>query len=998
MRALIFSILGVGGCLTSTPDFEGSNPEPDLENPVPLKVCDAYEFNGQVYDCDAMDQCTEDDLTYRLACCDCDPVMCNPDPSCPDVPPTGEVTGEAESCMNCHNGSAYNDYAADGLSNPHPFPGADLITCSTCHGGNPEGGGKTTSHVPNPPEIGDDQNLINDPVAYFNFLTLTGADKFDDYTVDGVTYTGLDWLQFRNPGDLRVVGIGRSCGSTGCHADEHATWVPRSPLATEVGFYSGTLFTSGIESAIADQQDIYDNTAGSYGFRAISDPNWVYNPDEVGRVGELLEFPEYAVWNDPNGVYDNPVYDSNQFANYVYADNEEGGTRTNGIKQGTPLADILIETVALTCGDCHLGSAGANNRYGDFRSSGCTSCHMEYTYSGRTNSTDPNVNRYEPANADAIAAPERPHIDAHQIRNVAKTLPGGAFLRGISDKACAGCHQGSNRTVLQFWGVRLDQNQDLENNFQYPANPQTFINAAGDTRFFDPAVNNATFNGRIAEQLIVYEDYDGDGRDDTPEDIHYEKGMGCIDCHGSRDVHAGTEGDPSSGSIWSREDQAMAVECESCHGRVDEYAPTVPCTDYTGAAADCVADRNDNAMRNVTLRADGSYWLTSRVYGSEHYVPQTYDTVVNNNTVNPKTGQLVYSPNASYAMGRADSVANTGIGPQQVNPDLYTSGFSHTDDMECVTCHASWTNSCVGCHLATEYDANPNNYFFSNTTGERIVLNPTVADFVYQSPILFTTGVGSRGLIAAQQPGMKMFLRYTDINAQQSDVFAFSDVNGNGNNANQAGRGAFGALAHNKIMAHSVRGRVEATIEGPRYCVACHLTTDAIDNFGADYAVFRAQIADRDYANLDFDLLQEHIGQNTGNQLNSPFFVHAAAGLGTGLFAFDAFGCPVNPLDANANRQYCQNGAPADNFDANDIVYDLDKVVEDYGITNSSANHPLLGDAVSNNLRAGALYPGLAGPYGAQVLQKLTDENLGLILDSWLDADGQAGGNAADFF
>lgn len=441
----------------------------------------------------------------------------------------------------------------------------------------------------------------------------------------------------------------------------------------------------------------------------------------------------------------------------------------------------------------------------------------------------------------------------------------------------------------------------------------------------------------------------------------------------------------------------MAVECESCHGEVDYYAEVVPCTDYDGNSAECASDRYGNPMRNVTVDINGNYMLRSRVTGTQHYVPQTRDTTINNNAVNPLTGQLVYSPNASYAMGRADGSANTGTGPMQADPTLYTLGFSHTDDIECVGCHASWTNSCVGCHLGTTYDDNPQNYFFSNTTGERIALNPTTADFVYQSPVLFTMGVGSRGLITQTQPGMKMFLRYTDLNGNESAVFAFSDRNGNGNNPNISGRGAFGALAHNKIMPHSVRGRVEADNEGPRYCVACHLTTDGIDNFGADYAVFRDQIANRDYANLDYDLLQEHIGQNPGNQLNSPYFVHMAAGLGSGLFAFDEFGCPVNPLDANANRQYCQNGAPADNFDANNVAYDLDKVVETFGITNSSSNHPMLGDAVINNLRAGALYPGLAGPFGAQILQKLTDENVGLVLDSWIDADGLPGGNAADF-
>ena len=136
-----------------------------------------------------------------------------------------------------------------------------------------------------------------------------------------------------------------------------------------------------------------------------------------------------------------------------------------------------------------------------------------------------------------------------------RVLPNGAFVRGQSDKVCVGCHQGSNRTVLQFWGIRLDQNQDLNNNFQYPANPVTFVNGANDTRLFDPAVNNNTFNGRNADQLIVYEDYDGDLRDDTPPDVHYEAGMGCIDCHGSQDVHSGTEGGPINGQIFSHQNQ-----------------------------------------------------------------------------------------------------------------------------------------------------------------------------------------------------------------------------------------------------------------------------------------------------------------------------------------------------------------------------------------------------------------------------------------------------------
>ena len=69
---------------------------------------------------------------------------------------------------------------------------------------------------------------------------------------------------------------------------------------------------------------------------------------------------------------------------------------------------------------------------------------------------------------------------------------------GIDDYACAGCHQGSNRTVMQYWGIRLDQNEDVHNGVQYPVDPVTFETTAGDTRLFDP-VGNALVKSKVLE-------------------------------------------------------------------------------------------------------------------------------------------------------------------------------------------------------------------------------------------------------------------------------------------------------------------------------------------------------------------------------------------------------------------------------------------------------------------------------------------------------------------
>ena len=49
-------------------------------------------------------------------------------------------------------------------------------------------------------------------------------------------------------------------------------------------------------------------------------------------------------------------------------------------------------------------------------------------------------------------------------------------------------------------------------------------------------------------------------------------------------------------------------------------------------------------------------------------------------------------------------------------------GFTHTSNMDCASCHSSWQNSCTGCHLEGEYNTGNN---FSNITGDRIVFTST---------------------------------------------------------------------------------------------------------------------------------------------------------------------------------------------------------------------------------------------------------------------------------
>ena len=251
--------------------------------------------------------------------------------------------------MRCHNASGANDYAGPGIENPHPFGDADNLRCTACHGGNPNGEDKVTSHIPPPPEIGDRENMDNNRTAYFNRLTLTGIDKFPDYEVDGNTYTALEYLQFINPGDLRVVQEGRSCGQ--CH-ENHVEAVSGSLLATGAGIFSGAMFAAGVHNQVPENQGKFQDTAADLSFRAITDPDGAPDPTLVGAVERLIEYPVFSAIgaNEPDSIHNNPLYQAENLHNDLQADNR--------VISGSPLANLYHEQVAFTCGDCHLGSAG----------------------------------------------------------------------------------------------------------------------------------------------------------------------------------------------------------------------------------------------------------------------------------------------------------------------------------------------------------------------------------------------------------------------------------------------------------------------------------------------------------------------------------------------------------------------------------------------------------------------------------------------------------------
>ncbi len=520
-----------------------------------------------------------------------------------------EADATAESCMTCHNGSQQDDYAGPGIENPHPFPEAAAMLCTSCHGGNPDGADVLTSHVPPPPEIGDGALPGRGRARVLQSLDARGHRQ-----VRGLRRRRHHVLR------PRLAAVRESGRRARREARPRVRAVPRAPRRERRGQPAraprpvssrAPRYSSGVENVIPENRGLYEDTAADVAFRAVQDSDSV-----IGYRSSRA--PSRAWSSSPCSACSAPPapMPSSRTRSTTRPSSSTIATPMARAITGSPLANLFHEQIAFTCGDCHLGSAGANNRYGDFRSSGCTSCHMPYSLDGRSTSGDPNVPTDEPRNPDQIDEPERPHVRRHLDRRASRRRsPAGKSCRGSTTTPAPVATRAPTARCSSTGASASTRTPTSSTAASIPPSPHRFVDTRDDTRLFDPVVRNHTFNGRNSNQYLLFEDYDGDGRDDTPPDVHYDAGMGCIDCHGSSNDLHGTGLSDGGTSLVSRMEQAVAIRCESCHGGVDSYAETKTGTAYDGTSAELAVDRKGHVLNHVVKEGNGRYWLTSQLTG-----------------------------------------------------------------------------------------------------------------------------------------------------------------------------------------------------------------------------------------------------------------------------------------------------------------------------------------------------------------------------------------------
>lgn len=204
----------------------------------------------------------------------------------------------------------------------------------------------------------------------------------------------------------------------------------------------------------------------------------------------------------------------------------------------------------------------------------------------------------------------------------------------IPSEQCGTCHFQGGRIGLLFRGIR-------EGGF-------------GETPEFAKTIDRPLY-GHAPGFYIEDEDTRNE-IDETPPDIHYQKGMHCSDCHMGSDVHG-------DGKLHASSKTQVDIQCEDCHGDARQPATPNENGEFLTAGGRVLSRLRENER--------GQIILTGIVDSEEHVVSQPSALLVGLDDKHPM----------KIAMGE--------------NPH----GWSHTDSLSCDSCHTSYNQQCVGCHV-----------------------------------------------------------------------------------------------------------------------------------------------------------------------------------------------------------------------------------------------------------------------------------------------------------
>jgi hypothetical protein len=688
-----------------------------------------------------------------------------------------EAEMKSRGCVSCHT---QTDAPTMHLSK------VVQLGCADCHGGEPDVVAPKDA-VAGSPEY--DAAKFKAHVQPRFPKAWAGEDGKPSSANPPLSYTLLNkedpkFIRFVNPGDLRVAPL--VCGA--CHMTE-VTQVESSTMTTTGVFWSAAAYNNGIIApAIGAQKTPF--LGESYSIEGV--PRQIKmepapTPEELakGVLPFLLPLPRWEVLppgdifrvferggiNIPSNFPDIGTAGSSFFQVPSREDPGRPDIRQSNRGPGTGLriAVPVLNVHKTRLNDPHLSFLGTNDNPGDFRSSGCTACHVVYG-----NDRDPfNSGPYAQFGHRGKGQTKDPTIPKNESGHPLKH----EFTKAIPTSQCMVCHMHQPNVFVntylgyQMWDYETDGEPMWPEKQRYPndeemwqanvRNPEgavirgkwsdpEFLAAVSElnpklkhTQFADYHGHGWNFravfkrdrkgnllddNGRIitevtseklqkAMQPRTDEEWKS-GRPDIPvhlKDIHLEKGMHCVDCHFAQDNHG-------NGKLYGQYADPIEITCMDCHGTIDRYTtlrtsgPAAP-----KGGTDLRFGLTPWKERRFEWRGDKLVQRSMLVKGKEWEVVQVKDTV------DPDSDWAKAHPKRAEQSRLAKTVQKDGITWGEIPPNH--ENLAHSNErVACFSCHLSWTTSCAGCHLPIKANwRKESNHFEGQETRNWATYNPQVA-------------------------------------------------------------------------------------------------------------------------------------------------------------------------------------------------------------------------------------------------------------------------------
>lgn len=767
-----------------------------------------------------------------------------------------------EGCLTCHNNiEPMHKYNSSGDVYETLKDGKDAqdLSCTACHGGNPVATTQKEAHV---------QPLF--PKAW-DCKSGECSSKNPERTNTLLAKESRDFVRFINPGDFRV--ISQTCGS--CHTEETRR-SPRSMMAHGAMLWGAALYNNGgypIKDAAFGEsynedgkpQALFQSPAPTREQQAKEGfleslyplPRWeISQPGNILRVFERGGKRRLEVGN-PDKDEDNGKPDKGLSPRGFGTNN-----RTDPVYLGLQKTRLLDPT---------LNFLGTNDHAGDYRSAGCTACHVIYA-----NDTSAKA-------AGHYASAGNQGFSQSADTKIPKNEPGHPikhqFTSNIPTTQCMTCHMHPGTNMVATYLGQMWWDNETDGKWMYPTDKQiepsqseekekldknpegsslrglwsdsVFLQQTG-TADFNAKLKNVQFADSHGHGWIFKNVYKKDrkgnlldvgGRvvdSNDPDkfkkavhlqDIHLEKGMHCADCHFQQDSHG-------TGILYNEPRAAVEVGCIDCHGTVKAKANGITSgfaampTTNKGEINQRTKDNKPLIGRDLTKlkfrAADGKQRFVLEVVKADRKqknasgrdIALKKGDIIQNSIVDPDLwwrvkqttdtvteGNRDYNPASAYA--KTIQKDNTTWGDSGVGDDK----LAHRDsNMTCYACHTSWVTSCFGCHLSMEANRKmPNRH---NEGGDS--RNFTSYNFQVLRDDIFMLGIdgtvtGHRVAPVASRSAVLVSSRNQNrewIYSQQQTVSAEG----------------FSGQTFNTHVPHTVRGKETQT------CSNCHVSKDKDNN------------------------------------------------------------------------------------------------------------------------------------------------------------------------